>query len=213
MDQAALLDAYLAGPGRLRSAVAGLGREQMISRPIAGKWSVLEVVCHLVDTDANIAHRIKRVLSEERPVFDRVKPDLMLAALAYHDRDVEEELALFDLGRRQIARILGASPAEAWERTGVVGDRGDRTVAQMVNGAVEHLAHHLAFVVEKRRALGLGEGGGRRNSPPQLLTPSDRAACSAAAQGSLSKKRYRAVIRRPACRKRDKGRQSGRPGQ
>ncbi len=155
MDQAALLDAYLGGPDRLRSAVSGLSREQKISRPITGRWSVLEVVCHLVDTDANIAHRIKRVLSEERPVFDRVKPELMLAALAYHDRDVEDELGIFDLTRRQIGRILRASRPEAWERTGVVGDRGDRTVSQMINGAVEHLAHHLGFVIEKRRALGI----------------------------------------------------------
>ena len=155
MDQAASLDAYLGGPDRLRSAVTGLSREQMIARPVAGRWSVLEVVCHLVDTDANISQRIKRVLSEERPVFDRVKPVLMLAALAYHDRDVEDELGLFDLTRRQIGRILRASPPEAWERTGVVGDQGDRTVGQMINGAVEHLAHHLGFVIEKRRALGI----------------------------------------------------------
>jgi hypothetical protein len=155
MDQAALLDAYLVGPDKLRSAVTGLSREQLISRPIAGRWSVLEVVCHLVDTDANIAHRIKRVLSEERPVFDRVKPELMLAALAYHDRDVEDELGIFDLTRRQIGRIVRSTPSEAWERTGVVGDRGDRTVGQMINGAVEHLAHHLEFVTAKRRALGI----------------------------------------------------------
>jgi hypothetical protein len=51
MDQAALLDTYLGGPDGLRSAVTGLSREQMISRPITGRWSVLEVVCHLVDTD------------------------------------------------------------------------------------------------------------------------------------------------------------------
>ena len=155
------IDAYLAGPRELRAAVAGLGRDQLVSRPVPGKWSVLEVVCHLADTDANIAHRIKRLLSEDRPAFDRVQPDLMQAALAYHERDVEEELTLFDVGRRQVGRILAASPAEAWERTGVVGDRGDRSVAQMVDGAVQHLAHHLAFVAEKRRALGLGEGGGR----------------------------------------------------
>src|SRR6267378_2672831 len=152
MDQAAVLDAYLGGPDRLRSAVTGLSREQMIARPIAGRWSVLEVVCHLIDTDANIAHRVKRVLAEERPVFDRVKPDLMLAALAYHDRAVEEELGVFDLTRRQIGRILRASSPEAWELKGIVGDRGDRTVNQMINGAVEHLTHHLRFVIEKRRA-------------------------------------------------------------
>src|SRR6266478_494453 len=132
MEKTALLDTYLSGPGILRAAVTDISREQLVSRPVAGRWSVLEVVCHLADTDANIAHRIKRVLSEERPVFDRVKPDLMLAALAYPDRDVEEQLALFDLGRRQIACILRASPTEAWERVGVVGDRGEKTVAQMV---------------------------------------------------------------------------------
>jgi hypothetical protein len=155
MEEIAPLDAYLSGPGMLRGAVTGLSREQMISRPITGRWSVLEVVCHLVDTDANIAHRIKRVLSEERPVFDRVKPELMLAALAYHDRDLEDELGIFDLTRRQIGRIRRASPPKACERAGVVGDRGDRTVGQMINGAVEHLAHHLGFVIEKRRALGI----------------------------------------------------------
>jgi uncharacterized damage-inducible protein DinB len=157
VDTKTAVESYLAGPEQLRAAVVGLSREQLVARPIPGKWSVLEVVCHLADTDANIAHRLKRVLSEERPTFDRVKPELMLAALAYHARDVEQELAIFDLTRKQIAQILNASPPEAWERTGIVGDRGDKTVAQMLNGAIEHLAHHLKFIVEKCRAMGVGD--------------------------------------------------------
>ena len=63
MEKTTLLDAYLSGPGILGAAVTSISREQMVSRPVAGRWSVLEVVCHLADTDANIAHRIKRVLS------------------------------------------------------------------------------------------------------------------------------------------------------
>jgi uncharacterized damage-inducible protein DinB len=160
MENTTLVDSYLAGPSELREAVSYLSREQLIARPIPGKWSVLEVVCHLADTDANIAHRVKRVLSEERPQFERVQPDLLLATLAYHCRDVEEELAIFDFTRRQIGRILQASPSEAWDRTGVVGDRGGKTVIQMLNGAVEHLRHHLRFIVEKRQALGLGQSTG-----------------------------------------------------
>ena len=58
MQKTTLLDAYLSGPRILRAAVAGISREQMISRPVAGRWSTLEVVCHLADTDSNIAHRI-----------------------------------------------------------------------------------------------------------------------------------------------------------
>ena len=153
------VEGYLAGSKELRAAVAGMSREQLVMRPIAGKWSVLEVVCHLADTDANIAYRIKRVLSEERPTFERVKPDLMLAALAYHARVADEELTFLEVTRRQVERILAAAPPEAWERTGIVGDRGEKTVAQMLNGAVEHLSHHLKFIVEKRRALGLGDSG------------------------------------------------------
>src|SRR5260370_12922281 len=97
MENATLVEAYLGGPGELREAVSGLSRGQLITRPIPGKWSVLEVVCHLADTDANIAHRLKRVLSEERPQFERVEPALMLAALAYHGRPLHAEPTLLDL--------------------------------------------------------------------------------------------------------------------
>ena len=117
----------------------------------------MEVVCHLADTDANIAHRIKRVLTVERPTFDRVNPERLLGALSYRGRDAAEVVALNDLTRRQIVHILRIAPSEAWERTGIVNERGARTVAQMVDGAIEHLSHHLRFIVEKRRALGLGE--------------------------------------------------------
>jgi hypothetical protein len=45
MEEIAPLDAYLSGPGMLRAAVTGMSREQMIARPITGRWSVLEVLC------------------------------------------------------------------------------------------------------------------------------------------------------------------------
>lgn len=83
MDTITALESYLAGSANLRAAVADMSREQLVARPIPGRWSVLEVVCHLADTDNNIAHRLRRVLSEDCPTFERVQPDLMLANLAY----------------------------------------------------------------------------------------------------------------------------------
>ena len=46
-----LADQYLAGAAQLRAAVAGMTREQLVARPVAGKWSTLEVVCHVSDFD------------------------------------------------------------------------------------------------------------------------------------------------------------------
>ena len=52
-----LIDDILAGPAVLRKAVAGMTREQLLARPVPGKWSTLEVVAHLADFDPILADR------------------------------------------------------------------------------------------------------------------------------------------------------------
>ncbi len=52
MDTSTIVDDYLAGPDELRLAVVDMSRDQLLARPIPGKWSVLEVVCHLADSEA-----------------------------------------------------------------------------------------------------------------------------------------------------------------
>ena len=44
MDTITAVDSYLPGPENLRAAVADMSREQVVARPVAGRWSVLEVV-------------------------------------------------------------------------------------------------------------------------------------------------------------------------
>src|SRR5499425_2068194 len=119
-----MIDAYLAGVGTLRKAVAGMSREQLTARPVAGKWSTLEVVCHLADFDPIIADRMKRVLSHDRPSLLGADENLFASTLAYHDRDLEEELGIIEATRSQMARILRKQPAEALKRVGVHSERG-----------------------------------------------------------------------------------------
>src|SRR5947207_4154168 len=112
MNHDALIEQYLAGPGLLRRAVAGMTREQLFARPIPGKWSTLEVVCHLADYEPIYADRMKRVIALEEPVLLKGDPGLFAALLAYDRRDMEEELALIELTRRQMTRILRALKPE-----------------------------------------------------------------------------------------------------
>jgi len=152
---AAQIDAYLAGPAALRKAAAGLTRDQLTARPVPGKWSTLEVVCHLADFDPILADRMKRVIAEDDPQLLGADEGRFAAALAYHDRDLEEELTILERTRSQMARILRALPEAAFGRAGVHNERGPLTLERLLTIATNHIPHHLQFIAEKRRALGL----------------------------------------------------------
>jgi hypothetical protein len=147
------IDDYLSGPRILRRAVGGLNREQLQARPIPGKWSTLEVVCHLADFEIVCADRIKRVIAEHEPTLFGGDPDLFAARLAYSARDVEEELELIELIRGQVARILATLAPEAFERRGIHSEAGPLTLADLVQRCTGHIPHHVRFIEEKRKAL------------------------------------------------------------
>jgi uncharacterized damage-inducible protein DinB len=151
----ALIDEYLAGGERLRRSAAGMTLEQLKARPVPGKWSTLEVVCHLADSEQAWCHRFKRVIAEDRPLLIGYDESRFAATLAYHDRDLEEELASFDGMRRQMARVLRALPESAWSRQGVHSERGLMSLDEMVRVETEHVPHHVRHILEKRGALGL----------------------------------------------------------
>src|SRR5207248_2912046 len=151
----ALIEQYLAGAAELRAAVQGMSRQQLLARPIEGKMSTLEVVCHLADFDPIIADRMKRVIAEDNPTLVGADENRFRTALAYHDRDVEEELAIVERTRSQMARILRAVPAAALQRVGNHTERGARTLEQLLTGAINHIPHHVRYIHDKRMALGL----------------------------------------------------------
>jgi uncharacterized damage-inducible protein DinB len=147
--------AYLAGATTLRAAVAGMSREQQLARPVPGKWSTLEVVCHIADFEPVYADRMKRVIALDRPQLLGADENLFAAALAYHDRDLDEELNVIETTRRQMARILRTLPETAAERIGVHNERGPKTLAELLTLITGHIAHHVPFIAQKRKALGL----------------------------------------------------------
>ncbi len=150
-----MAESYLEGPRTLRQAVAGMTREQLLAKPIAGKWSTLEVVCHLADFDPILADRMKRVIAEDNPTLIGADENKFAAALGYQDRDVEEELTIIEKTRQQMGRILRKLPAAALQRIGQHNERGQVTLERLLTTATNHIPHHVKFIQEKRQALGL----------------------------------------------------------
>jgi hypothetical protein len=153
MNYEALIEQYLAGPGLLRRAVAGMTKDQLLARPVPGKWSTQEVVCHLADYEPIYADRMKRVIALEGPELLQGDPGLFAARLAYDRRDVGEELALIELTRKQMARVLRALTPEDFQRRGLHSRDGALTLENLLERVAAHVPHHVQFIEEKRRAL------------------------------------------------------------
>lgn len=151
-----LIDRYLEGIEDLEGAIDGMTKEQLQTRPVAGKWSTIEVLCHLTDTEGMFVERMKRILAEDRPLLQYADPDAYAPALAYQERDAEAELAMFAAIREQMAGILRLVPQESLGRYGVHSKSGLCTLEEVLEKCVWHLQHHLKFIEEKRGALGVG---------------------------------------------------------
>lgn len=150
------VDRYAAGPELLRGSVAGLSAEQIRTPAPPGRWSPLEVVCHLADFETIYADRIKRVLAEEEPLLLSGDPDLFAASLSYADRDLDEELALIAAQRGQIVRILRGHPAADFQRLGRHSVDGPVSILKLLKSVGNHIPHHVDFLQKKRPVL-LGE--------------------------------------------------------
>jgi uncharacterized damage-inducible protein DinB len=144
---------YAAGPAELRSAIGNLSCDQVRQQAAPGKWSVLEVVCHLSDFELVYADRMKRILAEERPTMFSGDPDQFAAALAYDQRDLEEELQVITAVRQQIVRLLRTLDASAFEREGIHTADGPLTLATLLKRIAGHIPHHAEFIRQKHQNL------------------------------------------------------------
>lgn len=153
MSHETLIAEYLAGPAALRQAIAGMSPAQLNAAPIPGKWSTRQVICHIADFEPVYADRIKRVIVEDEPLLPNGDQDQYAAKLAYIQRDLETELQLIEIVRRQLAGILRTLPAETFQREGKHSLYGLMTIETLLTYITGHIPHHVKTIAEKRAVL------------------------------------------------------------
>lgn len=148
-----LINAYASGPELLQTAVADMTPAEFDARPIPGKWSTREVICHIADFEPVYADRMKRVIAEHEPTMFGGDPDLFAKRLAYDRRDIANELAMIAAIRRHVSDILRTLPDEAFARIGNHSEAGPLTLETLLRNVTQHIPHHVQFIEEKRRVM------------------------------------------------------------
>lgn len=126
----------------------------MTARLGPGRWSILELVLHLADSDSISIDRMKRMLTEDNPQLLYADETAYVEQLYSHEQSLEDALTLFEVGRRQFARVLRSLPDKAFTRQGTHNRHGKVTVEDLVKNYVEHVTYHLQFLYDKRTRLG-----------------------------------------------------------
>jgi len=118
--------------------------------PKPGEWSIGEVVRHLVEGDRDtFLPRLRRMLAESRPVFDKRQRTEGDAA------DLATLVAAFAYARRQAVALLGGLDDAGWRREGVSPSRGVLTVEAYAATMDTHDTEHLRQIQDVRATLGL----------------------------------------------------------
>ena len=93
-------------------------QEQLVARPVPGRWSTLEVICHLADFEIIGADRIKRVIAETSRSCSAVMRRYLLLVWPITSGMPKRELLLIALIRQQVARILRTLKPDDFQRRG-----------------------------------------------------------------------------------------------
>jgi len=148
------IDRYEAGAELLAPAIAGLSSAELDAHPVPGTWSVRQIVVHLLDSDLAAMHRMRRIIAEDKPLLIAYDETRMAETCFYEHEDMARICRMFADVRHMTAAVLRRLPDSAFARAGVHNQNGLVTLGRLVEMYVGHLAHHMKFLLDKRRMLG-----------------------------------------------------------
>jgi hypothetical protein len=126
----------------------------VLRRPEAeGKWSILEVLGHLADTELVYGYRTRMILAHDRPSIEGYDQDRWARSLRYNTADPQETLAELDLMRRRNLRLLRSLGPEEMKRDGIHSERGPESVGQVLRLVAAHDLVHRRQMTRIRGAF------------------------------------------------------------
>ena len=125
------------------SLIGGVSPERLHAAEKPGKWSIVQVLRHLADSEIAGSWRLRLVLAEERPPLVPFDETRWCERLDYHLEPPYRALADFRDLRAANLRLLGRTTAADRLRTGIHIIHGTRTAEQIVAGWVDHDRVHV----------------------------------------------------------------------
>ena len=144
------VESMAATPERLRELFAA-SDDALRRRPAPGKWSALEVLGHLLDTEWILGFRVQTILGDENPLLQPCEQDRWVEIRGYNQRRPDEVLDLFAAMRKVTVDTWRRVSEEQLERVGTHAEAKMAISLRLIRGI--QAGHDLVHLQQIQRCL------------------------------------------------------------
>lgn len=149
------LDAAEKSPRDIAASVSGLPERTLKYKPAPDKWSILEILAHLVDIEVLYAYRTRQMIADKEPVLAAIDQDDWARHLGYMEESPAELVALYGLNRHHNLRLLRRLKLEDLEKGAFHPELKQKvTLAEYIEKMGGHGANHLQQIERLKREAG-----------------------------------------------------------
>ena len=142
IEEGELLNALERQPSELRSLLNGLDEEKGKYAYADGKWSIKEVLSHLVDGERIFGYRVLRISRGDETPIEGFEQDGYIENSHANERSFEDLLEELSLQRNANLRMLKNLRDDGWKRLGTASQSpvSVRALGFIMAG---HVQHHI----------------------------------------------------------------------
>ncbi len=135
-------------PAALRHLLTGTTDAEATAPTAPGKWSIKQILTHLIDCERVFAYRTLAIARGEQQPLPSFDQDAYVAASSANERTVIDLLAEHAAQRTGTLAMLAGLPAAALARIGTVSGRPGVSARAMAWVIAAHELHHHRLLAE-----------------------------------------------------------------
>jgi uncharacterized damage-inducible protein DinB len=135
------------------SQLRALSEEQAASRYAPDKWSIKEVLGHIIDSERIFSYRALRFARNDQTPLPGYEQDDYVREGHFDNRQWSDLVDEFEMVRRATLGLLRSLDEEAWLRRGTANE-SEVTVRALCFIMAGHETHHMGIIRERYLSLG-----------------------------------------------------------
>ncbi len=132
----------------VRQLVSSLPEDKLLYRYAPGKWSIKEILVHIVDDERIYAYRTLRFARGDRTELPGFEQDDYALTSSADERSLESILAEYRAVRDSTLALFEGFPDDVFERSGLA-DGNPMSVRAAAYHITGHELHHLKIIRER----------------------------------------------------------------